>query len=133
MARVRLGRSLFARIFASFVGGVLLFVLLSLALVFLNSRSHDAEWVAEVVEMAEEGQAVAGEVRTERPDVAAAIYCMLGTGEIDYLEGRTKRAGHAFSRALKQAEAYRFKVESRYATRLITVLKSGEGFPVNLP
>ena len=38
-----------------------------------NARKH-----GQVVKMAEEGQAVAGEVRRARPDVAARIYRMLG-------------------------------------------------------
>ena len=39
-----------------------------------NARTH-----AEVVKMAEEGQAVAEEVRTAWPEHAAEIYSLLGT------------------------------------------------------
>ena len=41
-------------------------------------EAHDAEKYAEVVEMAEEGQVLAGEVRRSCPPAAAVIYRMLG-------------------------------------------------------
>ncbi|MGB1591583.1 MAG: tetratricopeptide repeat protein, partial [Promethearchaeia archaeon] len=49
-------------------------------------EDFNAHKFAEVVEMAEEGQAVAGEVRRARPDVAAQIYRMLGASFVERFE-----------------------------------------------
>ena len=50
------------------------------------TKAFRAEKWAEVVEMAEEGQAVAGEVRGAWPEVAAEIYCMLGSSFVGCCE-----------------------------------------------
>ena len=63
------------------------------------SVAFNAGKYAEVVKMAEEGQAVAGEVRTAWPEKAAGIYCMLGSSFVDHRE-RVKGVG-----LLEQARA----------------------------
>ena len=50
------------------------------------SESFNAGKDRQVVKMAEKGQAVAGEVRRARPDVAARIYCMLGHSFVQHFE-----------------------------------------------
>ena len=50
------------------------------------TKAFNAEKWAEVVEMAEEGQAMAGEVRRARPGAAALIYWMLGASFVERFE-----------------------------------------------
>ena len=49
-------------------------------------EAFNAEKYRQVVQMEEEGLAVAGEVRRARPDVAARIYRMLGTSFLKRFE-----------------------------------------------
>jgi tetratricopeptide (TPR) repeat protein len=66
-------------------------------------------------------------------DPRGKIYCILGSAEVDYLEGEIKKAKKGFARGLKRAEQYGFKVEKGYAKKLIRAGEKGKGLPINLP
>jgi tetratricopeptide (TPR) repeat protein len=76
-------------------------------------EAHNAGKYAEVLKMAEEGQAVAGEVRRAWPGLAAGIYWMLGTSLVQLSE-QVKGVG-----LLEQARALAVEAGDRRRTSLV--------------
>jgi tetratricopeptide (TPR) repeat protein len=66
-------------------------------------------------------------------DPRGMIYCILGKGEVDYLCGRKKKGTDAFLKALKMTDEHGFRLEKKYARRLLRYSLLDRGFPVNLP
>ncbi len=69
----------------------------------------------------------------ETKDPRGKIYCMMGIGELNYLNGNRKSAEKMFLKSIELAASYRFGIEREYAERLIEMSESQKGFPVNLP
>jgi tetratricopeptide (TPR) repeat protein len=69
----------------------------------------------------------------ETIDERGLAYCELSLGELEFLKGRLKDASKLFNEALKRAKRFSFGVEIKYAKRLLKALKTGKGFPFNLP
>ena len=69
----------------------------------------------------------------ETIDERGLSYCELSLGELEFLKGRRGNARILFKRALKRASVFSFGVEVKHVRRLINAVKTGKGFPFNLP
>ncbi|MCK5512339.1 MAG: hypothetical protein KAI96_05995, partial [Thermodesulfovibrionia bacterium] len=66
-------------------------------------------------------------------DPRGKIYCMLGRGELNYLNKKENIARKSFLKAKQLADYYGFKIEKRYAEKLLKGFRHPESFPLNLP
>ena len=69
----------------------------------------------------------------ETKDERGIAYCELSLGEIELLEGKSAQASRLFRVALKRTRKFFFGVELVYAKRFLKAIKTGKGFPFNLP